>query len=66
MINWTKLIDKNEDAVRNFAFGGMSGRRFYNFYFSGRPNEARQLIRERGVKESRNLAKRALRRRYLA
>lgn len=62
-MNWTRLINKNKQAVVNFAKGEVSGRDFYNTYFRGTPNEARQLVRERGVDESRTLARKALRRR---
>jgi len=62
-MNWSELIQKNKQAVVGFAKGEVSGRDFYNTYFRGTPNEARQLVRERGVNESRVLARKALRRR---
>lgn len=64
-MNWDKLIKRNVKAVKGFATGQVSGRDFYNTYFRGNPNEARQLIRERRVDESRILARRALKRRNL-
>ena len=62
MIKWSDLIDRNLDVVKDFAEGEISGRDFY-LNFRGRPNNARQLVRSRGVSESRTLAKKALRRR---
>lgn len=64
-MNWDKLIKRNVKAVKGFATGQVSGRDFYNHYFRGKPNEARQLIRERRVDESRSLARKALKRRGL-
>ena len=62
-MNWDKLIKRNVKAVKGFATGQVSGRDFYNHYFRGNPNEARQLIRERRVHERRSLARKALKRR---
>jgi hypothetical protein len=65
MIKWNELINENQQAVLGFAQGEISGRDFYNKWFNGKPNQARQLIRSRGVDESRVLARKALRRRSL-
>jgi hypothetical protein len=64
MVKWESLIDRDLTVVADFAEGFISGRDFY-LSFKGRPNQARQLVRAKGVAESRNLARKALRRRGL-
>jgi hypothetical protein len=64
MIKWSKLIEREPNVVQDFALGQISGRDF-SLSFPGRPNDARQVIRTRGVAESRILARKALNRRGL-
>lgn len=64
MIKWSDLISRNENLVKDFALGNVSARNFAGG-FRGRPNEARQVIRNYGSTEGRALARKALRRRGL-
>jgi hypothetical protein len=62
MINWNKLIDKNANAVEDFALGFRSANQFQQD-FSGNPNPARCVVRNYGATYGRRLARKALRRR---
>jgi hypothetical protein len=62
MINWTKLIDSNKQAVKSFAVGEASSKAFQSA-FAGKENPARCAVREYGTQYARRLARKALRRR---
>lgn len=58
--NWLSL---NSMDVFNFANGKISGRDFYALYKNTKNGGAvRNLLRDRGVQKSRELARRAVRR----
>lgn len=64
MINWSDLISRDRNAVINFAKGTLSAKAFQSA-FSGDNNPARFLIRNRGTKNARILAIKAVQRRNL-
>jgi len=61
MVNWTKLIEKNRVAVKDFATGNSTSEDFQRD-FSGRPNPARNVVRNYGTAYARKLARKALKR----
>ena len=63
-VNWTELIARNEDAVRDFAEGYLTKDEF-RAAFTGNPNPARRLVTSQGTAKARQLAKQALSRRGL-
>ena len=66
-INWNTIVSRMDaNDVRDFAKGLLSGRQFYETalcQFNGVSAEVRNLLRNRGVDEARQLARKALRRR---
>lgn len=69
MVNWTNLIS-NLPEVEDFARGEMSGRELYaaaqDYCDLEERGMIRSLLRNRGVDESRRLARKALRRRGIS
>ena len=66
MVNWTEVI-RDLPEVEDFARGELSGRELYSTAIDWANMETRSavrnLLRNRGVEESRRLARKALRRR---
>lgn len=65
MVNWTKLISTDQDAVVDFATHNSSAEEFQH-RFSGRQNPARCAVRNHGALYARRLARKALRRRGIS
>lgn len=65
MINWTRIITTvGEDTLALFAKGKVSGRELTeNVAYTKAAGEVRNLLRERGISEARQLARKALSRR---
>lgn len=66
MINWKKMIDKKEYAVRWFANGVITSDDFQKEFsgeFGSTENPARQIIRQYGTRDARKLARKAICRR---
>lgn len=66
MTNWNEMLNRNTNAVIDFANGNLSKDEFRQAFSNGTDfNPARRLVVSRGAKESRALARKALRRRGL-
>ena len=64
--DWDALLDSKQNvvAVKQFAYGNMSGRDLYaRFSNTGLGGEVRSLLRNHGVTYSKRLARKALSRR---
>ncbi len=63
--DWSDIVSElGQTTVREFANGVISGRELYdNAIYSPVGGEVRRLLRERGVSEARQLARKALSRR---
>lgn len=65
MINWNEIISyAGRNTVERFAKGDISGRKLYDeVVYTTAGGEVRRLLRNRGVTEARQLARKALSRR---
>ena len=64
MIDWAKMIERDKNAVIDFARGADTTNSFQRA-FSGTKNPARSVLRQHGSLYGRRLARKALRRRNI-